>query len=92
MIVFGQKCCIRQKSGLTRSNLVVLWAKWLYSGKSGCIGECGISRSNKVVFLESRCVWATVIVFLQNGCIWANWLYSGKLVVFGQNGCIRAKW
>ena len=71
--------------------MVVLWAKWLYSGKSGCIGECGIIRANKVVFLQNRCVRATVIVFLQSVCIWAKLLYSGKLVVFGHKWMYLAK-
>ena len=57
-----------------------------------------------VVFGQSGCIWAKVVVFVKRlylgkiGCIRAkwlylgqNWLFSGKVVVFGQSGCIRAK-
>ena len=51
--------------------MVLNGQKWLYSGKSGCIGA-------KEVFVQSGCIWAKVVVFGQ------NWLYSKKVVVFGQ--------
>ena len=38
-----------------------------------------------VVFLQSGCIRAKIVVFGQ------KLLYSGKIVVFGQNGSIRAK-
>ena len=45
-----------------------------------------------VVFRQTGCIWATVVLFVQ------KWLYSGKsscirekVVVSGQSVCIRAK-
>ena len=56
--------------------------KWLYSGKIGFIQA-------KIVFGQSGCIRAKVVLFLQ------KWLYSGKVVVFwffsGRSGCIWAK-
>ena len=53
--------------------------KWLYSGKSGSI------RTKVVVFRQSSCIWAKVVVIGQ------RWIYSAKsgstrakVVVFGQ--------
>ena len=51
-----------------------------------------------VVFEQSGCIWAKVVVFWQGVCYLAKWLYSGKVDVIGQCGCnrasicIRAKW
>ena len=37
-----------------------------------------------MLFGQSGCNRAKVVVFEQIGCILSKWLYSGKLVVFGQ--------
>ena len=36
--------------------MVVFRQKWLYSGKSGC------NRAKIVVFSQSGCIWAKVVV------------------------------
>ena len=64
--------------------MVLFGQKWLYSEKSGCI------RAKLVVFVQSGCIWAKVVVFGQK---WLYWKKSGcsraKLVIFGQSGLLR---
>ena len=64
----------------------------MYSGKSGCIRGKRLYSDKVIVFLQSGCARAKVIVFVQ------KWLYSGKsgcmrakVVVFEQNGCNWSK-
>ena len=64
MVVFGQ-------SGCDRKNVVAFGKKWLYSDKSGYI------LAKDVVFGQSCCIWAKVVVIGQS-------FYSGRVVVFGQ--------
>ena len=52
MVVLGQKKLYSSKSGCIRTNAVVIWKKWLYSGKI-------------VVFLQSGCIQAKVVVLGQ---------------------------
>ena len=71
MVEFGQ-------SGLIR-------AKWLYSGKRGCIRA-------KVVFIRVKCLYSgRMVVFGKIGCsrgkliaLGQEWLYSERVVVFEQ--------
>ena len=51
--------------------MVVFGQKWLYSG--------GV-----VLFGQSGCIRAKVVVFVNKFVFGQNWLYSGKVVVFGQ--------
>ena len=72
--------------------MVSFSAKWLYSGKSGCIQA-------KVVVFRQKWLYRG-----QSDChsgksgypySWAKWLYSPKVVLvsLGKSGCIRAeKW
>ena len=50
MVVFGQGCCIR-------ANVAVVGQEWLYLGKSGYF------RAKVVVFQQSGCIWAKVVLF-----------------------------
>ena len=45
-----------------------------------------------VVFGQKLLYSGKVVVFRQTGCIWANVVVFGKVFVFGQSGCIRSKW
>ena len=90
-VVFGQKRLDSGKVvGFWQSGciwaIVVLFAKWLLSGKSGSL------LAKVVVSMLSGCIWAKVVVFGQSCCIRARSFYSGNVVVFGQIGCFRAKW
>ena len=44
-----------------------------------------------VVFLQSDCIRANVVVFWKSGCIPKKCLYWDKAVVFGQSGSFPAK-
>ena len=51
-----------------------------------------------IVLGISDFTWEKIVVFVQSGCVRAkvvvsgqNWLYSGKVVVFEQSRCILAK-
>ena len=91
MVVFEQSDCIRVKVVVFGQKLLYLGklvafiqvgcigARWLYSGKSGCIWGKKLLYSTKG------------ILFVQIGCIQAKWLYFGKnelirakVVVFGK--------
>ena len=54
-------------------------------GQTGCIGANWLYSVIVVVFRQSGCIRAKVIVIFQSGSIPAEWLYSGK------SGCTRAK-
>ena len=56
---------------LNSEKVVVVWKKWLYTDKSGCI------RVKVVVFGQKLCFRTKVVVFGQGGCLRA------KLVAFG---------
>ena len=55
-----------------------------------------------VVFGQSGCTRAKMVVIEQGGCVSPMllcsgkmvllWLYTGKVVLFGQSVCIRSKW
>ena len=77
MVVLGQKGCLPAKVAIFEQNRLYS-AKWLYSGKSSCLGKSCYIR-------------AKVVVLGQSGCIFAKCLYSGKVVVIGQSGCIRER-
>ena len=84
IVVFGQKWLFSCISGC-------IWAKRLYSGKSGCIRESGCTRANDVLFRQSGYILTKllfsgkVLLSAKSGCI------PTKKVVFGQSGCIRAE-
>ena len=72
--------------------MVVFGQKMFYSGRSGSI------RAKLMLFGQSCCISATVVLFAK------KWLYSGKsssiraisciwekIVVFGQGGCMLEK-
>ena len=82
-----------------------IWAKWMYSGKSGSI------RAKWLYLGKSGCIRAKVALFKKRFFIRVRWLYSrktgcfraellllgkgilsGKLVVFWQGVCIPTKW
>ena len=85
MAVFGQ-------SGCSRSIVVVLRQKLLYSGKNSSIRAKRLYSVKVVVFGQKLFNFGKVVVLGQNllysgrnGCIRAEWLYSGK------SCCIRVK-
>ena len=45
-----------------------------------------------VVFVQSECIRAKVVLIGKSGCIRQKWFYSGKVVVIGQSRLVRAKW
>ena len=73
-------------------------AKWLYSGRNGCIRAKWFGSGNVVLFGQGGCFEkvallgqsvnyrAKVVVLVQSGCI------QVKMLVFGQSGCNRKKW
>ena len=44
-----------------------------------------------VVFGQSGCIRAEVVVLVQKGCIWAMWMYFRKVVVFGEKWLYSGK-
>ena len=56
---------------------MVVIGRLLYSGKSGFIVPKWLYLSKLVVFGQSDCIRAKVVLF------WQKRLYSGKVIVFG---------
>ena len=52
-------------------------------------GQSGCNRANMVVIEQGGCVSP---MLLCSGKMVLLWLYTGKVVLFGQSGCIRSKW
>ena len=77
MVVFGQSGYIRAKMVVFVKKVVVfgkkvivflqgccIWAKWLYSSKSGCIcAEVVVFGKKVIVFLQGGCIRAKIVVF-----------------------------
>ena len=47
--------------------MVVFKQRWLFSSKTGCIGERGCNRAKVVVFGQSGSIRVEVVVFRQSG-------------------------